>query len=152
MRLLDTWDIADFIARNYTLAEKIIEVGVGAYPWVAQKVKENLPDSLVVVTDTDREKLSHAQQVCSELTCVQDNILKPNLKVYAGADLIYSLRPPPELVSGIFTVALRVGCAVLIRPLSHEEDGYDFKKRQGWRLISHGRAILHWYSQSRLLS
>ncbi len=144
MRLSDTEDLADFIAENYKNAEKIVEIGVGAYPWVAKRLKERLPNARVVVTDTDEEKLAYAKKVCPELEPVLDDILNPQVKVYEGADLIYSIRPPPELISEILKLVLKIGCGLLIRPYPGEEGGYDYPKRHGWRLVSHGRATFYW--------
>jgi len=144
LKLSDTEDIADFIVKNYGSAKKIVEVGVGAYPWVAKIVKECLSNIIVVVTDVDGDKLASVRDVCPELVLASNNILKPQLKVYDGADLIYSLRPPTELVSEIFNLALRVGCDILIRPYSHEEGGYDYPKRLGWKYVSYRKAALYW--------
>lgn len=144
MELLDTEDLAHFIVENYRNAGKIVEVGVGAYPWVAKRLKEQLPDTTIIVTDVDTERLTQAKEACPGLELACDNVLEPRPEVYEGADLIYSIRPLPELVPEIFRLALRVGCDLLIRPYSDEEGGYDYPKSRGWRLTSRGRAFFYW--------
>jgi len=66
------------------------------------------------------------------------------MKVYEKTDLIYSLRPPPEMVREIMKLASKVGCDVLIRPYPDEEGGYSYPMSEGWRLITHGRAVFYW--------
>lgn len=147
--LYDTEDLVEFIARRYRKAKKIVEVGVGAYPWIAKGVKERLPGVEVVVTDTNEETLAIAKKAYPEIKTVLDDILKPRLKIYEKADLIYSLRPPPEMVHDILELASKVGCDVLIRPFSDEEGGYAYSKEEGWRLMTHGRAVFYWLGKFR---
>lgn len=92
--LPDNEDIVNFIVTNYGSAKKIVEIGVGANPLVAKRIKVCLPSTKVVVTDIDREKLIYTKNAYPELEPVYDNILRPQMEVYIGADLIYSLRPP----------------------------------------------------------
>ena len=141
--LTDTIDLVQFIVRNYGKTEKIVEVGVGAYPWVAKGIKEHLPKTRVIVTDIDEEKLCCAKRACSDLDPVCDDVFEPKFNVYKKAELIYSLRPPTEMVSEIIKIASRVGCDVLIRPYSDEEGGYSFLKRDGWRFTSYKKAAFH---------
>ncbi|MCK4952769.1 hypothetical protein KAS14_03210 [Candidatus Bathyarchaeota archaeon] len=148
--LPDNEDIVNFIVTNYGSAKKIVEIGVGANPLVAKRIKVCLPSTKVVVTDIDREKLIYTKKAYPELEPVYDNILRPQMEVYIGADLIYSLRPPTELVSEIFQLASRISCDVLIRPFFNEEGGYDYPKRHGWKFKSHGQAILYWLKRDHL--
>jgi hypothetical protein len=143
LELKDTRDLAQFIVKNYGDANKIIEIGVGAYPLVAKRLKRALPQTRVVVTDTNIEVLTCAKKIHPELDAVYDNLFKPRQNVYEGAELIYSIRPPFELVLEIVKLSLKIGCDVLIRPYSGEEGGYDYPKRHNWRLITHGKAIFY---------
>ena len=147
MRLLDTEDFVDFVIKNYSNVEKIVEVGVGAYPYVAMRLKELLPSVSVIVTDIDRVKLATIKEECVELEPVYDNIFEPQLMFYVGADLIYSIRPPPEMVPEIMKLALKVGSDLLIRPYFNDEGDYDYPKLCGWQLTAHKRAIFYLYKK-----
>lgn len=149
MKLRDTDDLVDFISRSYRSATKIVEIGVGAYPWIAKGVKERLPGTDVVATDTNEETLAILKKACPETKVVCDDILRPQLKIYEKADLIYSLRPPSEMVRDIIKLASQVGCDVLIRPYSDEEGGYSYPEREGWRLMTHGHAVFYWLGRSQ---
>lgn len=144
LKLRDTEDLVEFIAESYRKAKKIVEVGVGAYPWIAKGLKDRLRETKVVVTDTSKETLATIKKAFPELEVVYDDILKPRLAVYEKADLIYSSRPPAEIVYYILNLASEVGCDVLIRPYSDEEGGYGYPKEEGWRLKTHRRAVFYW--------
>lgn len=148
LRLPDAEDLAHFIARNYNDAKRIVEIGVGAYPWVAKRVKELLPAAGVIVTDIDEDKIIQVRREYPTLEPVRDDVFEPLLKVYEGADLIYSIRPPTEMIPEILKLASRIGCDLLIRPYSDEEGGYDYPKRHGWRLTSYKRATFYWLKKS----
>lgn len=144
LKLYDTEDLVEFIAKSYKNAKKIVEVGVGTYPWIAKGVKERLPEARVLVTDTNKETLAVIKKACPEIEVVCDDILNPRLAVYEKADVIYSLRPPAEMVYYILNLASKVGCDVMIRPYSDEEGGYSYPKAEGWRSMAHGRAVFYW--------
>jgi len=134
-------DLVDFIVKNYRSAAKIVEVGVGSYPWVAKIVKNRIPWTDVVVTDVCEEKLKETKSTCPKLEVACDDIGNPSSEIYDGANLIYSIRPPPELIFEIHKVALKAGCDVLIRPLSHEECAFVFLIRDGWQSIQLDKSI-----------
>lgn len=119
-------EIGRWIAKNYSKARKIVEVGVGALPSVAISVKEMLPNVEVVVTDVNRERLAEIRKTHPQLRTQFDDILTPNLGVYKGASLIYSIRPHPELVPYMIRVARAVAADLLLRPLSIGEAGFEF--------------------------
>ena len=143
MQLLDTEDLVDFVIRNYNNVERIVEIGIGAYPYVAMYLKELLPSVHIIVTDIDRVKLATIKKECIELEPVYDDIFKPQWMFYAGADLLYSIRPPPEMIPEIMKLALKVGSDLLIRPLFNDEGDYDYPKQRGWRLTNYKRAIFY---------
>lgn len=143
MNLLDTKDLVDFVIKNYSNVERIVEIGVGAYPSVAVHLKKLLPSVSVIVTDIDRVQLATIKEAYVELEPVYDNIFEPQLTVYRGADLIYSIRPPPEMIPEIMKLAVKVGSDLLIRPYFDDEGAYDYPKLDGWQLTTHKRAIFY---------
>ena len=54
-------------------------------------------------------------------TVIRDDITNPNLELYEGTDLIYSIRPPSELQPYIVDLALRIGSQLIIKPLTNED-------------------------------
>lgn len=143
MNLLDTEDFVDFVIQNYRNVEKIVEIGIGAYPSVAVRLKKLLPSIHLIVTDIDREKLAKIKEKYTNLEPVYDDIFTPQLNLYSGAELIYSIRPPPELVPEIRKLALTLGSDLLIRPYFNEEGDYDYSSLDGWQLTTHKRAIFY---------
>ncbi len=100
-------DLAQYIINNYSSADKIVEVGAGKFHRVASILEENL-NSTIVMTDI---KPSHEK-------IIQDDICNPNLKIYGGSSLIYSIRPQPELMPCLMMVAEKTGADLIIKPFS----------------------------------
>ncbi|MGZ7070371.1 MAG: UPF0146 family protein, partial [Methanobacterium sp.] len=67
---------------------------------------------------------------------VQDDICNPDLKIYRGSSLIYSIRPQPELQPYIIDVAQKVGADVIIKPFSNEYVNSNKMKLINYRKIS----------------
>jgi len=107
--------IAEYIAENYPSAKKIAEVGVGKVPDVAIEVQRLLPKCGVIVTD-----VAEQTELLVRVKFVHDDITEPNLNIYEGAALIYSVRPPPELQPYLLQVAQKAGADLLIKPLASE--------------------------------
>jgi hypothetical protein len=107
--------IAKYIAENYPSATKIVEVGVGKVPDVAIELQGLLPACEVIVTD-----VAELPELSGRVKFVHDDITEPNLGIYEGAALIYSVRPPPELQPYLLEVARGVGADLLIKPLAGE--------------------------------
>ncbi len=101
--------IADYIARNYS--GKVVEIGIGYYWKVAKELKRRGFEVVV----TDRKPIP-----VSDLKFHIDDVTQPDLRIYRGASLIYSIRPPPELVTYILRVSKSVGADCLIRPFGNE--------------------------------
>ena len=100
-------DFAQYIINNYSNAEKIVEVGAGKFHNVALILEENL-NSPIVMTDI---KPSHGK-------IIKDDIVNPDLKIYNGSSLIYSIRPQPELMPYLIAVAKKTGADLIIKPFS----------------------------------
>lgn len=103
------WDLAEFIARNYS--GRVVEVGVGYFPPVAQRLMELGLDVLL----TDRE-----ERLVAGLRVEKDDIFSPRQEIYQGTSLIYSIRPPLEMQLALGELAANVGADVIVRPLQDE--------------------------------
>lgn len=127
-------DLAEFILRSYK--GKIIEVGIGKHPEIALLLKDHLE---MIVTDTS--------DLCMEgIRFIRDDIFDPNIHVYKGASLIYSIRPPVEIQHAIASVAKQVGADVIIRPLGSEKADLN-KYFSESKLINYGDAVFYLYKQ-----
>jgi uncharacterized UPF0146 family protein len=104
----DYEDIAEYILKNYK--KKVVEVGAGSLPHVALALKERIN---VVVTDIIEQKYDG-------LGFAVDDIFSPDMDIYKGATLIYSIRPPIEMQEAIALAAKKVGADLLIRPFGNE--------------------------------
>jgi hypothetical protein len=123
--------IAEFIAREYPNAVKIVEVGVGRTPFTALLLKRLIKNLRMVVVDKDQRIIS--ELMGSEVKAVVDDVLNPRIEIYQSADLIYSIRPPFELFSAIERIGELVGSDIIIIPLL--EDAYLARADQRWRRI-----------------
>ncbi len=99
--------VADYIAKNYM--GKVVEVGIGRFTAVAELLAKRSFE--VVATDIVKRNVPEGCKF------YLDDITNPNLEIYEGVSLIYSLRPPPELFSAILKVSQKVGADCLIKPL-----------------------------------
>ena len=118
-------DFAKYIINNYAEADKIVEVGVGKFHEVASILQENIKTTIVL---TDIKP--------SSCKIVQDDICNPDLKIYKGSSLIYSIRPQPELQPYIIDVAENVGADIIIKPFSTEFVSYNKMKLLNYRKTS----------------
>jgi len=82
-------DLAEYILRSYR--GKIVEVGIGKHPEVALLLKNHLD---VTVTDVMGPRI-HG------IRFVRDDIFNPDIRIYKGASLIYSIRAPIDIQCAI---------------------------------------------------
>jgi uncharacterized UPF0146 family protein len=122
----DYKDISSFIISNYPHANKIVEIGIGKEDSVFLELKKIFGER-VLATDLDSEK--------GDLI---DDITEPNLPIYHGANLIYSVRPPPELIPYLRRIACDVGADLLIRPMSTDACA----KQATMELVNYKKALL----------
>jgi uncharacterized UPF0146 family protein len=101
-------DLARFILARYS--GKVVEVGVGCVPEVALLLAPHIE-----VFATDK-----TGRAFGDLFVVEDDIFSPNLDLYRGASLIYSIRPPLEMQIAMGKLALVIGSDVIVRPLADE--------------------------------
>ncbi len=124
-----------YIIQNYRTTRKIVEVGVGHRIDIAIMVKLSLPDTEITVTDKDESWVRTRRT--KRVRAVADDVMFPNLPIYEGAGLIYSLHPPPELVQALENLAGKVGADLIIVPVSDEQE---MLHRENWkRIVVEGR-------------
>jgi len=124
--LSDAEDIAGYILSQYPEGGKVIEVGAGGERSVHEKLVNATGFEVHMV---DRHP-SEGQRF--------DDIAEPEPSLYQGARLIYSIRPPPELIPHLQRIARKVGADLLIRPLSTDS----CYKPSSMKLVNYGRAVL----------
>ncbi|NVL91047.1 MAG: hypothetical protein HWN69_08690 [Desulfobacterales bacterium] len=90
------------------------EIGIGHFPDVAL----SLANRGVRVFATDIKPFQH-----NDLKVVVDDISRPDFSLYAGLNLIYSLRPPLELVPYMERLAKAVSADLIVKPLASEYPG-----------------------------
>ncbi|MEM3897719.1 MAG: UPF0146 family protein, partial [Nitrososphaerota archaeon] len=126
------------ISKLYPRARKIVEVGVGRSPHALLQLRSLLMEAEIVATDIDPEAVKELNQM--GIKAFIDDIFKPNEKVYEGADLIYSIRPPSELIPKLAELGRKVGTDVLIIPLSEDEYLSDLS---GWERLEEDGIIVY---------
>jgi len=137
--LSDTYDIASYIVANYQKATKIIEIGIGNLPLIAVEIKNRLPTTLLLVVDINQAVLEDIARKYPELVPVVDDVFSPNVGVYQHANLIYSIRPPTEMLPAMIKIAKQVKADLIIRPITDEQP-HGFKE---FKLVNYGRAVLY---------
>lgn len=103
--------LTDYIARRYGYAA---EIGIGHFPDVALELAKRG----VRVFATDIEQFEHRG-----LRVVIDDITEPQVSLYRKTDLLYSLRPPPELVPYMRRLATDICAELIVKPLASEYPG-----------------------------
>jgi uncharacterized protein len=104
--------LTEYIKNNYS--NKIVEVGCGRFSAIAVAL---LPFFEVTATD-----LLEIDAVDSRLApiYIKDDVTRPVLRVYQGASLIFSARPPLEIQPSIIALSERIGADALIKPFGSE--------------------------------
>ena len=132
-------EIANIISKLYPNARKIVEIGVGKSPYTALCLKDLLPKAEIIVTDADRGAVKYALSL--NLNSVYDDVNDPNLEIYEGADIIYSIRPPFELIPKLESLRTEIKVDVIIAPLS--EDAYLSSLEERWTRIDHPQILVY---------
>lgn len=107
--------IAQWIAKNYPDAGKVVEVGVGKFPDISKSLKGKIPNCKIICTDVRKTEISN------DIEFYRDDITSPNKSIYENADLIFSIRTPPELYPSLESLSDEIKADLLIKPLSSEE-------------------------------
>ena len=126
-------EIAELIANLYPNAEKIVEIGVGSAPWTLLNLRKLLPKTILLAIDTDQDSIMRLREL--GLNAEVDDITNPRIELYQESSLIYSIRPPMELINPMARVAEKVGADALIFPLS--EDSYLYEFKSPWSRVNH---------------
>jgi len=130
--------IAHLISKLYPRAKKIVEVGVGRSPYTLLLLKSLLRNSEIIAVDIDQEVVRELNQM--GIRAIVDDIFKPHWEIYEGADLIYSIRPPFELIPKLAELGRSVGADVLVVPLS--EDEY-LSNLSTWKRLKEGGVVAY---------
>lgn len=108
--------IIKYISERYHDADKIIEVGIGKLTYTIEKLHNQMPDCKFIVTD-----IGSPPELPPKVEFKHDDITKPKLSIYENSGLIYSIRPPQELLSYLIETSKTVNSDLLIKSLSTEE-------------------------------
>jgi len=100
--------LVDYISGTYWDSA---EIGIGHFPDVAFA----LIQKGVKVFATDVRQFQY-----DGLSVILDDITEPDFSLYSSVDLIYSLRPPPELIPYIIRLAKAVSADVIVKPLTSD--------------------------------
>ncbi|MBS7287706.1 MAG: hypothetical protein KIH01_02890 [Candidatus Freyarchaeota archaeon] len=132
--------MAEFIEARYCNARKIVEIGVGRQVGVAVKLAEKIRAE-IILTDINPDYFKSIK-TRSNVRLVVNDIFNPNWKLYEGADLIYSIRPNPEVQKQIIEVAFKSGADSLLKVLSDEWPETD-NKYMRHEVVNYKGVILH---------
>jgi len=124
--------IGEFISCHYS---DVVETGVGGNPEVAYFLKAHGLN--VRCTDIKPHELRY------EIECHTDDIFDPDLSVYKGADLIYSIRPGIEMVPAMIRIAEEIDCDLIVYHLGQEIYG------NGGELINAGVMLRRYHKGSK---
>ena len=97
----------DYLSSHY---QRVVEVGIGSYPKVALALQARGLN--VVATDIQPQPVGFPVEL--------DDARSPRLVLYKGAQAIYSVRPPPELVPLLKQLSRRLSIDLLVKPLAAE--------------------------------
>lgn len=104
-------DLSEYIVSRYRNA---VEIGIGHFPDIAF----NLLVRGVRVFATDITQFHY-----EGLMVIVDDITEPDIPIYKGSDLIYSIRPPMELVPYMKKLAQFLSADLIVKSLSSEYPG-----------------------------
>jgi hypothetical protein len=119
--------IGEYIASNYTRA---IEIGIGRNEEAAKIV--NNAGALIRCTDVKVFGIS-----CG-LPFSKDDIFSPDKSLYTGAEVIYAIRPAPEMILPMIELAGQINADLIVYHLGFES--YE----NGGKIIDCG-VLLHQY-------
>lgn len=114
--------LIEYLSLHY---RKVVEIGIGSYPKVALALQAR--GLQVAATDIQPEFVGVPVEF--------DDIRSPRLDLYEGAQAIYAVRPPLELLPSLKGLANKLAVDLVIKPLASEPvDGL---------LINHGGSFFY---------
>jgi uncharacterized UPF0146 family protein len=90
----------------------VVEVGIGQNTVAAEVIR----DAGVRVRCTD----VHPLDPPSEIGFTLDDIFRPDLSLYLGADLIYAIRPGVEMIPSLIALATELDASLIVYHLGDE--------------------------------
>ena len=112
---------------------KIVEIGAGKFQTISKNLseKENID---IIMTDIDP----------ANENIIKDDVFNPNMSIYNGADILFSIRPPAELQEAIMKIRDEVNATLIIKPLFNEDLNMKAKKM---KLKNYNRASFYIYEK-----
>ena len=112
---------------------KIVEIGAGKFQTISKNLSEN-ENIDIVMTDIDP----------ANENIIKDDVFNPNMNIYKGADILFSIRPPAELQEAIMKIRDEVNATLIIKPLFNEDLNMKTKKM---KLKNYNRASFYIYER-----
>ena len=112
---------------------KIVEIGAGKFQTISKNLSEN-ENIDILMTDIDPANES----------IIKDDVFNPNMNIYKGADILFSIRPPAELQEAIMKIRDDVNATLIIKPLFNEDLNMKTKKM---KLKNYNRASFYIYER-----
>jgi len=103
--------LVDYVSSRYGT---VAEIGIGGFPDVAMALTWR--GLCVLATDTRRFSYQGLQFFVDDITA-------PEANRYRGVELLYALRPPPELVPYMATLARALPADLIVKPLASDHVG-----------------------------
>ncbi|MHA1754414.1 MAG: UPF0146 family protein [Candidatus Odinarchaeia archaeon] len=128
MSLLDLTEILSIIKTKIKNPKKIVEVGIGPYTEIALSLKKIYPNAQIISADISFSNDKYAELKSQGILVKNDDITKPNMEIYKNADLIYSIRPPIELIPNLVELAKKAKTKLLIRCFTGETPSNEIMK------------------------
>jgi len=109
--------LVKYIASHYVT---VAEIGIGHFPDVAFALLERG----VKVFATDIRPFQYLG-----LRVIRDDITNPVISLYGSTELLYFLKPPPELIPYMIQLARTLVADLIVKPLASEYPGGHLKLR-----------------------
>ena len=112
---------------------KIVEIGAGKFQTISKNLSEN-ENIDILMTDIDPANES----------IIKDDVFNPNMNIYKGADILFSIRPPAELQEAIMKIRDDVNATLIRKPLFNEDLNMKTRKM---KLKNYNRASFYIYER-----
>ena len=112
---------------------KIVEIGAGKFQTISKNLSEN-ENIDIIMTDIDP----------ANENIIRDDVFNPNMDIYKGTDILFSIRPPAELQEAIMKIRDDVNATLIIKPLFNEDLNMKTKKM---KLKNYNRASFYIYER-----